>query len=420
MRLLLYEDLPLRTSGALGNFADEFVLAHRYGNLGRFSLERLDDSTFFAADHPMTIAEVFVDNQRTTGWQQELRTDGDGHTWTVVVLAAPAPDGAALSATGTGKRNPRTGTLIENPADIIEDFLRLAERTDVWWDQLRAEAAEEGLRLAGSVDEVASIREWIDRVCRSAGAIWAPSMARLYPVATVTGYVVTLDKMRVSNLSISANLDNTADVLRLYYDPDKAGGRNQHYIELTANPKRYSGLPKNLTFDWLRTPQNAERIAKRELPWLAGERYDVAFDCGDPTVRPGQWVRIAGHPQWPFDGADPIVMILTAVIKPKSRTIACTGQALVSAPAAVVTAHSVALPTTRDAGIELEVSNGQATYTIRDNQDRPLAGARVAMDGGPPKTTNAQGRVTFQALPGEHQLAVEAVGFTPFVLTVTL
>jgi hypothetical protein len=420
VRLLLYENLPLRTSGALGNFAEEFVLAHRYGDLGRFALNRLDDKTFFAADHPMTLGEVFVDNQTTSAWQQKTQTDGNGNTWTVAELAAPAPDGAEISATGTGKRNPRTGALIENPADIIEDFLRLANRSDVWWDQLRAEAAAEGLRLAGSVDEVASIREWIDRVCRSAGAIWTPGMARLYPVPAVSGFVVTLDKMKVSNLVVTANLDNTADVLRLYYDPDKAGGKNQHYIELTANPTRYGGLPTDLTFEWLRTPANAESVGKRVLPWLAGERYDVAFDCGDYTVRPGQWVRITGHPQWPFVGADPVVMVLSAVIKPKSRTISCTGQALVSSPTADVTAHSIGLPATRDASVEVGVKDGIATFVVRDSQGAPVLGARVNVDGGQALKTDANGAVRFPATPGEHKIAIQAPGKRAEIATMLL
>lgn len=421
--LLLYEPLPLRTSGALGNFAAEFVLAQRYGDLtsDRFKLERLDDKTFFAADHPMTIAELFVDNQEYKGWEQATRTDGAGHTWTVVVLAAPVPDGAALSATGTGKRNPRTGALIENPADIAEDIMRLAGRDDQWWDQLRAECGAAGLRLAGSLDEVLSIREWLDRVLGSAGAIWAPGMAQLYPVLTVSGFVIELDIQKAKNVVVSATLDNTADVLRLYYDPDKAGGNSQHYIELTANPKRYGGIATDLTFDWLRTPGNAESVGKRFLPWLAGERYNVAFNSSDERIRPGTWVKLTGtngHRQWPFEGEDPYIKILEAVVNRATKEVSGVGQYLRATPAAIVTAHSVALPATRDASLEVAVADGLTRIVAKDPDGRPIAGARVNIDGGPAKTTGADGLAVFPSTPGEHRVAIQAPGMRAQILTI--
>lgn len=425
-RLLLYEPLPLRTTRMLGNFADDAVLAQRYGDLtsGRFELLRLDDSTWFSADHPMTMADVFVDDQKTPGWKQETRTDSEGHTWTVVVLSAPAPNGAKLSATGTGKRNPRTGALIENPADIIEDVLRIAGITGYrWWDQLRAEAAVEGLRLAGSVgnwsvDSPKSIRAVIDDICQSAAAIWAPNMARLYPVTSRSGYVAKLSKMKVSNIVVSAGIDNTADVLRLSYDPDTAGARAQHYIELTANPALYGRIISERSFDWLRTPQNAETVGKRVLPWLAGERYDVAFDCGDDTVRPGQWVQFVDHPEWPFAGEDPEIMVLSAVANQGGKTIACTGQTLRTTPDAIVTAHSVAVPVTRDAALEVAVANGVTTIVARDPSGRLVPGARVNVDGGPAKTTDATGRVTFETKPGSHKVAIELPGKRTQILNI--
>lgn len=423
MRLLLSEAVPLRTTRMLGNFSDDAVLAHRYGDLtsGRFTLARLDDSTFFVADHPMRVADVFIDDQQTKGWDQALRSDAAGHTWTVIRLAAPAPNEARLSATGTGKRNPVTGALIENPADIIEDVLRLAGRADAWFDELRAEAGEAGIRLAGSLDDATlTLRAAIDEICGSCAAIWAPGMARLYPVLAPSGYVKQLDKMRVSNVVVTATLENTADVLRLAYDPDTAGSRSQHYVELTANPKRYGGVVLEQAAKWLRTPANAESVARRRLPWLAGERYDVAFDCSDASVRAGQWVKLLDHPQWPFEGDDPVVMVLSVNAEPGARSVACVGQTVVSAPAAIVTGHSVAVPVTRDAAVEVAVQNGVVTFTVTDQSGTPIAGARVGLDGSAAKRTDELGQVQFTASPGEHKLAVEAPGKVANVLTITL
>lgn len=424
MRLLLSELLPLRATKALGAFAEDAALPHRYGNLtsGRFKLIRLDDSTFFVADHPMTVTAVFVDEQESKGWEQQTKADTIGHTWTVVRLAAPAAADARLSACGTGKRNPRTGTLIENPADICEDIMRLAGRTDAWWDQLRAEAAEEGLRLAGSIDTALSIRAVLDAVLGSAGAIWCPGMARLYPVSTVSGYIAPLDAQKALNIVVTADLDNTADIFRLSYDPDAAGDKSQHYVELTANPSLYGGVVREEVLSWLRTPGNAETVGRRMLQWFAGERYDVTFDCGDRSIRSGQWVRLLAHPEWPIPGADPYVMVLTAEVTPGSKTVKCTGKALLSLPIVTVTAHSIALPTTREAGVEISIKGGVATLIVFDKDHIPIPGASVGLDGGAAKKTNAEGAVLFQIKvakpPKEHRLAIQAPGKVATVQTI--
>jgi hypothetical protein len=422
-RIMLYEPLPLRTSAQLGNFAEEFVLAHRYGDLtsGRFALQRLDDSTFFVADHPMPVTAVFIDDQTTKSWDRKISSDGVGNVWTVVRLAAPAPNGARVSACGTGKRNPRTGALIDNPADIIEDVLRIAGRDDRWWDQLRAEAAAEGLRLAGSLDSALTIGAVIDAICASCGAIWAPGMARLYPTANVAGYIAQLDKQKVSNIEVTANLDNTCDILRVYYDPDAAAEKSQHFIELSANPLRYGGISQQLSMPWLRTPGNAESVGRRMLQWFAGERYDVSYDCGDKRIRCGVWNTLTSHPEWPIPGADPTVMVLGATVTPGSNTVQCSGSALLSVPIVTVTGHTLALPATRDAAVEVEIKDGILTFIVTDRDSKPVPGVLVGLDGGQPQTTDAQGIARFpQPKKGEHKLAIQAPGKLAETLTLTV
>jgi hypothetical protein len=64
--------------------------------------------------------------------------------------------------------------------------------------------------------------------------------------------------------------------------------------------------------------------------------------------------------------------------------------------------------------------NGIATFTILGPDGKPLPNALVAMDNGAPKKTNAQGKVSFEANSGTHTIAVEADGYVPFTLEVTL
>lgn len=421
MNLLLSEDLPLRTSRALGDFAVDEPLPHRYGDLtaAPFRLVKLTASQWLAADHPMPITSVYVDDEATAGWDYATESDGAGHTWTVVTLAAPAPSGAVVSACGTGKLHPTTGALLTNPADIMADIVSLAGGSSTW-PAFRAECAAAGLRLAGSLDTVASVRVHLDAVAQSAGAIWTPTMARLYPTATVAGPVVELDKHVASALEVTASIEDTCDVLQLAYDMDAVAGKPQRHIELTASPRRFGGVEQALELAWLREPINAEQVGKRVLARRAGERYDVAFRSSRTDLRPGQWVRLVGHPEWPFAGGDPVLMVLAVEVQPKAAAIAVTAEHVRGAATVAVTAHSVALPTTTDAGADVAFANGTVTLTFTDNDGRPLKDARVAFDGSAAKTTDARGRVQFAATTGTHTVAVEATGHVPFTFEVVL
>ena len=75
MNLLLSETLPLRTTRMLGDFAEDEVLPQRFGDLrhSRFRLIKLSLTEWFAADHPMPISNVYIDDEETDGWAQELR-----------------------------------------------------------------------------------------------------------------------------------------------------------------------------------------------------------------------------------------------------------------------------------------------------------------------------------------------------------
>jgi hypothetical protein len=421
-RLVLYEDLPLRTTRVLGDFADDAILAHRYGDLtaARFTLLRLSDTKFFVADHPMLVAAVFIDGQETHGWEQRLESDGAGHTWTIIELTAPAPVGTAISATGTGKRNPTTGALLENPAEIIEDVLRIAGRIEQWGG-LRAECAAASIRLAGSVDEVRSIRAWIDAIAESAGAIWSGQEGRLYPVESVAPPVLKLEQARATITRVSASLPDTADILRLGYDESKAGGRMQHSIELTASPLRFGGLVYELELPWLRTSANAEAIGRRWLSRLAGERYDVTFSTDATDTKPGRWIELVRNPGWEIPGADPVIMALSVELSDDDKSVVITGETILQAPEIRVSSYSVALPNTRDASVELEIKDGNLYFTVRDAAGKPVADARVNIDGGPARKTDAKGLVSFPNVPkGEHTLAVQAPGKRAELVTITI
>lgn len=418
--LFLFEDLPLRTTRVLGDFAEDKVLPHRYGDLtgAQFPLIRLSDSKFFAADHPMEVTKVFTDRLETASWEPALESDEDGNTWTIVNMGAPVPKETVVTACGKGKLNPKTGALLENPGEILQDIYRLGGRTDDW-GQLRAEASAAGLAMAGSVTEAAQFGKYADDVTISAGAIWIPGMSRLYPTTDVIGPIIDLDKMTASGVSASASIQNTADILRLGFDVAEATGKAQRFIQLEASPQRFGGVVREMTLDWLRQAANAEPVARRYLEYFAGERYDVQFSTERTDVLPGRWVRLVAHPEWEFDDEDdPVMMVVEAVIDPQSRTITAKCKWLRSVPAITVTAHSVGLPDTGQGAVEVSTKNGITTITLVDQDGRPVAGARVQIDGGQVSTTDQRGQVQFIVPPGSHTLAVEMKGFAPLELVI--
>lgn len=412
MRLLLFEDVPLRTTRILGDFAEDTPLPHRLGNLtdARFKLIRLSDTEFFAADHPMEINGAFVADQRTDAWQRELVADPVVEAYTIVRLATPAPKDAVVSATGTGRRDKRTGKLIENPAEAMEYVLRLAGRSDVFVD-LRAEASAAAINVAGSITEIKSIRAQLDEIARSVAAIWTPTQSRLYPTTVVAGPVTELNVDSAWDIRPVAELQDTADVLQIGYGEENATGKSLRSIELTANPKRYGGIVAQRTLAWLRSPANAESVGRRILSRLAGERYTVQFSSDRTDLRPGRWVRLVDHPEWPTAAVDPQMMVLAVDVTPFTRAIEVTAEAILSYPSITVTAHSIALPSTTQGPIEVSFRDGIATFTIKDPEGRPLAGARVALDGSAAKRTDSQGRVAFHTSGGHHSLAIAAPGF---------
>lgn len=422
LNLLLSEPLPLRRASILGDYSEDAVLPHLIGDhtSAQFPLIRITDSRFFAADHVAEIDDIYVAKQLTQGWERRLESDATGRTWTVVEFASPVPAGEAVSATGRGARDPVTGELIANPADILAYIGNtLAGRTDDWSD-FRAECSRAGITAAVWLGKVSSIKAAMDAVTQSVGAIWTPGMARLYPSAATPRPVLDLAKDEVDELTCSAALADTADILRLSYDWSDAAQRHLQFVELTANPMHYGGIVLDVSYPYLRTAANAETVGRAVLQRLAGERYDVGFVTDNVAVRAGMWTRLVAHPSWPIPGDDPVVMVIAPTINPASASVRVEGEATLSVPTISVTAHSVAVPDTVEAGIDVAYRDGIATFTITDTDDRPLAGARAALDGSAARTTDAQGRVSFTAAAGVHELAVEAAGFVPFTVFVTL
>lgn len=419
-RLLLSDPMPLRTTRVLGDYSVDAPLPHRYGVLDSpFELVRLTDTEWLAADHPMSIDGVNNQAGPIQSYSVELRSDSIGNTYTVVVLSTPAAQGDIMTATGTGKQNPITGDLLENAAEIIEDILRIAGRTESW-GRLRAECSAAGLVLAGSVATLDPIQTHISRVALSAGAIWIPGDGRLWPTGDIEGPILSISRTEVSGLIVSADLNDTADILRLTYGHSDDDGLPQRFIELTANPQRYGGVVLELDLPMLRTSANAEATGRRILAYLAGERYNIACTISRADTRPNQWMQLVDNPSWPLD-ADPVpMMALTMTIDIDEKSTDVKAIMIMGYPLISVTAHSVALASTGGEALDVSYVNGIATFRLRDKSKNPIAGAYVSLDGALAKTTDQAGTVSFATTTGTHTVALSAPGYKDQEVTVNL
>jgi hypothetical protein len=407
--LLLSEKLPLRTT-------------KNFGDLTRasFPLIRLTELRYFVADHPMEVTEVFLDQQKVFSWQASTESDEAGHTWTIVTFGASVPEATKAAARGRGKRDVDTGVLIENPAELAQQVMAITGDY-ISLPTLRAQASSLGITMAARVVNMDAIKNQMQDLFLSVGAIFTGDDAQLYPIIEDTSPVFDLRPDEVESLSSSAALMDTADVLRLAYDRSDATGKPLRFLELAASPTRYNGLPFEATYPYLRNADAAEKVGRAVLSRLAGKRRDVTFGTSNKRVRVGQRWRL-NTPLWtlPLSAGDPIVNVLKVERSLYSNSIQVAGEILLTVPAIRVTAFSAALPDTIEASIEVIVRDGLVTFTITDRSGRPIAGARMAIDGGEPKTANAQGQVSFTAKTGRHELAVQAQGYIPFTVSVTL
>lgn len=409
----------------LGDFADDRVLPHRYGDLRdtRFALVKLSDVLWFAADHAMTITDVQIDDVSIVAWEQVNQGDADGNVWTAVLLGAPAPPNSSITASGLGKLDATSGALIENPADVMRDVLVLAGRSETF-PMLRAECAREGYTAAGTLDLLKSIRAWLDEIAYSFGAIWTPTAGRLFPTTLHRGPVLTYDQANAENFDVNATLEDSCDLLRVSYNFNLSTDRAQKYVQLSARPYRYGGVPVEVALKWTRKPSDAETIGRRMLQRMGGRLYTVKLTTSDTSTRPGEWRRFDGHLEWPTDDADPVGMVLAVSVTPNQHAAQVELEVILDPPTVAVTAHSIAIPPGVGAAVDVSIVGNEATFGVTDQNGSPIIDARVSLDGGAPKKTNAQGKVTFTIVPAtparRHELAVEAPGFTPFILDVYL
>ena len=414
----LSDNVPLRTSTVWGGWREVRVLPWGWGRVTVQPIQYSDDQKlFFLLDHPIAgVDEVKRDDVATDAYSWSNGVDSTGRAVSFLELAEPLADGERLAVTLRGRMHPETGRLLQTPAEILHDVLAHLAGAPVAWadlDDYRTESS--GLVLGGLLaDNSVSIRAAVDGLMQSAGSAWAAAMPGIAltwpPVPEPEAPAMRVDRITASALQATTSATGIYTVLRVLYDYDHAGGRYRRAVQLQAPEaiRDYGALELEWQAPWLRTPRQAEQLGNRMLSWLARPRWRITWQQSFADVATGAWVDI-DHPLSPVQGRHRLV---SASLDLSAASLACAIEAPVGdAPMIETTQLSTAFDPVIQAGITVEIADGEIIFTARDEQGHVLAGARITLNGTATRIADSAGRVSFPVQRGRHTLIIEADGY---------
>lgn len=180
MYLPLSRNIPLRNSTAWGRFASIQSIPRVYGR-ATITPVPYDDSgrLFVVADHAVQgITSVTADRVAVTVHRFFHQADTTGKMVAFAELQTAITIGTtALAATVEGIRDPLTGLLMTNPADIAWDLLQWATSHSVdrnRFARFRGSCQYAGLEAHGAlVDSSLTLRAALDSIMTSSGVAWS-------------------------------------------------------------------------------------------------------------------------------------------------------------------------------------------------------------------------------------------------------
>ena len=423
----LSDNLPLRTSAVWPGWREVRVLPWGWGQVTVTPIQYSDDQrVFLLLDHPIAgVDEVTRDDVAVSAYHWENAVDSTGRAVSFIELAAPLAEGERLAVTLRGRMHPATGRLLQTPAEILFDLLANLAGAPVQWpdlDDYRTETAD--LVLGGLLDDnKITIRAAVDQLMQSAGGAWSAAMPGVAltwpPLADDAAPAMRVDSLAGDDMRARTVATGLYTVLRVLYDYDHAGQRYRRAIQLRAPDaaKDFGELELEWNAPWLRTPRQAEALGQRMLAWLARPRWRVTWRQSWADVATGAWVDI-DHPLAPIAGRH---RLLAARLDLSAASLECTAEAPVGPVPAIETVKlSAAFAPVIQPGITIEVADSQIIFTARDEQGKPMPGARITLNGGVSRIADAAGRVSFPVQYGRHVLLVEADGYPPFESIVTI
>lgn len=406
-RRLFADPLPLRDGADLPDYPATGPLPWVYG---RVTLTPIPWDTaglaWLVADHPIVgVTGVRDDGVTVGGWELVQTLDTTG-TPIALLRLTRAPQGT-LAVDVLGRRDDRTGALLEAPSDVATDVLTRCGHVvgAGTWSALARSAP--GVRLGGVIDQAVTLRAALTAVIGAVGARWSAAPLRAWwPTGGAT--VATITPALADRVAASADTGSLATRIRVPWGWDWAAQapRGTVILEAPEALRRYGRIETELAAPWLRTARDALALATTALEDAARPQWQVEVTLGPgPRWAPGDRVLLA-HPWLPAGlatitqtrwTAGERVLVATLPAGPVPRVVTIGTHALAEAAAADP--------------LQITYRDGIATFIITDDAGRALAGAAVTLDGQQTEFTDRLGRVQFVTGRGVHTLRVVAAGY---------
>lgn len=424
--LPLSDPIPLRTTAAWPAFARPEPLPVVYGSclVPAVQFDRTRNY-WLVADHAIAgVDTVYRDGkaEKTYAWRNAV--DSAGHPVALVELGEPLATTETLTARVRGKLHPTTGALLDNPADVLLDILRLVGNPMADADIAEFRAACAGLAVAGRLaDTTMTIRAQIAELADSVGMLWSPRMpgiAQRWPLAERPAGVpvhARWAEAEVADAQAVARHDALHTVLRVEYEWDWAQNRARRAVTLRASSAdRYGERAATLPAKWLTTAADA---VARGTAWLqahARPRWTITLTADLKTpIPPGGWFAV-DHPLLPVTGE---WLALAAEWDGSNQRQKLTAEVPTGPVPTVATSSIGGLFVEPESQLRVTYANGIVALVIVDPNGAPIRDALVTFDGQTGKTDRT-GTVKFKAERGEHRVTVEAAGYAPTTAEITL
>lgn len=421
----LSDQLPLRTSAAWPAFAKPEPLPTVYGRCTVPAVQYDASRKFWlVADHAIGgVDAVYRDDKPETAFAWRNSIDPAGHPIALIELSESLATSGTLTADVRGKIHPKSGRLLDNPADILQDILQMAGRevSDAEVADFRVMCA--GMTVAGMLTAGMTARAQLAELAESVGMLWSPALpglARRWPVESRAEHEPIYARLGADDLADARSdcgLDALYTVLTIEFDWNWAAGSARHSVTLrSSTADQYGERAATLQAKWL---TSAAHAAARGTSWLqahARPRWSISFEADlEPRIPPGGWFAM-DHPLLPISGD---FLALSAEWNWSSQRQKITTERAVG-PIPTISVGAVGgLFDQPDSGLRVTYANGVATLVIADLNGVPIRDAVVTFDAQKGKTDRT-GTVRFTAERGAHSVTVEASGFSSATAEITL
>jgi hypothetical protein len=231
---------------------------------------------------------------------------------------------------------------------------------------------------------------------------------------------VELNLQQLEDVSAQCSASGLATVLRIEFAFDATGQARQALIlECPDAIRRFGRIEATHSAKWTASPRQAEAIGRAILSGKARPSWAVQAQLSPIMARrlmPGDDVVLA-HPWLPSGTA----LVTDLEEQPLAMTATLTARmAAGDAPDITLTRQAGSFAPLGSGGVSVDYKNGVATLTIVDDTSRPLAGAKVTLDGSKTRVTDSKGQVQFTTARGIHPVAIDAMGYAPMEMDVAI